>query len=333
MERHVFDLACQMARLGHDTRVVAHETYRGHCPPEACFIPFDWERNRWNPMLWMDLRRLLFSLRPQIVHAHGGKAAYALGWAGWPAGTRVVGSVHGTKSQHRAYRRFHAVVAVSRQMAIAIPQPNVRVIHNGIEPRPAASDGVGKVAAWLDGKPRPIVLAVGRLAPVKGFDILLEAWPESSKGTLVLLGEGPERGRLEAIVRRRGLSCRYLLGHRLDLREWMDQADLMVISSRREGFPYVLIEALQAGLPVVSSAVSGASEILPGEWLVPARSVSEMNRMLAWVLQFDKPELATRQGGLFEYARTTLTLKGMATEMERLYAELLTDRGQEERCR
>ena len=327
MERHVFDLAGRMAAAGHAVHVIAQAAYQVHCPTNVGFVPFNWARHRWSPKLWVDLRRLLTSIKPQIAHTHGGKAAEVLSRAGWPADVKVVGSVHGTKSQHRAYRRFHAVVAVSRQLAEGIHHPNVRVIHNGINSHDADAEGVKRVLEWLQGKPSPLVLAVGRLAHVKGFDILLEAWPEQIEATLALLGEGPERDRLESIVQRRGLRNVHFLGHRVDVREWMDCADLMVMSSRREGFPYVLIEALQAGLPVVSTSVSGVNEILTPAWLVPTDSAADMNAMLSRVLKKNKSEMVALQHESIVYARSALTLGGMAEAMENLYADLLRARG------
>lgn len=328
MERHVFDLAGQMAAAGHVVHVIAEAAYQVHCPTNVSFVPFNWGRHRWNPKLWVDLRRLLSSIKPQIAHTHGGKAAEVLSRAGWPVDVKVVGSVHGTKSRHWAYRRFHAVVAVSRQLAEAINHPNVSVIHNGINPHDADADGAKRIMEWLLGKARPLVLAVGRLAHVKGFDILLEAWPEQIEASLVLLGEGPEHDRLENIIQRRGLRNVYLLGHRADVREWMACADLMVISSRREGFPYVLIEALQAGLPVISTSVSGANEILSPAWLVPTESTVDMHAMLNCVLKKNKSEMAALQYGLIAYARSALTLGGMAEAMENLYLDLLGKRGE-----
>lgn len=328
MERHVFDLAGRMAEAGHTVHVIAQAAYQEKCPADVRFVPFNWGRHRWNPALWLGLRRVLASLNPQIVHTHGGKAAEVLARAGWPLDVKAVGSVHGTKSQHRAYRRFHAVVTVSRQLSEGIHHPNVRVIHNGIAPHAPDAGGVKQVMEWLQEKPRPVVLAVGRLAHVKGFDILLEAWPEGGEATLVLLGDGPERENLEGIVQRRGLKNVYLLGHKTDVREWMACADLMVMSSRREGFPYVLIEALQAGLPVVSTAVSGANEILAPQWLVPTESIAEMSAMLGLVLKKNKSEMAALQHDAVDYACSALTLGGMAKAMERLYADLLGEGGE-----
>lgn len=129
------------------------------------------------------------------------------------------------------------------------------------------------------------VLSVGRLVPVKGFDVLVRAAALASAGasapaTVVILGDGPERPRLEAMARRLKVDLR-LPGfvERQDVPRWMAAADLYVqpsrrlISGRTEGLPVATLEALSIGLPVVASATGGLRELRytsPRLRLVPA---------------------------------------------------------------
>lgn len=123
----------------------------------------------------------------------------------------------------------------------------------------------------------PLIVAAGRLTSQKGFDILLHALAQVIKVApvrLAIFGEGPERAHLERLAKELGIaSWVHMPGFTPYLPAYLRQANLFVLSSRWEGLPTVLIEALAAGLPVVSTdCISGPREILEGgKWgkLVP----------------------------------------------------------------
>jgi glycosyltransferase involved in cell wall biosynthesis len=158
---------------------------------------------------------------------------------------------------------------------------------------PAAIDGslfrplrAGERAALRRGLgcTTPTVLAVGRLVPVKGFDLLVRAagrLPRRRRPSVVLVGDGPERTRLERMAAARGVSLR--LPGALPpaaVAAWMGAADVYaqpsrtLASGRSEGSPLAVREALAAGLPVVACAVGGLAELEPRDGatirLVPA---------------------------------------------------------------
>jgi glycosyltransferase involved in cell wall biosynthesis len=142
------------------------------------------------------------------------------------------------------------------------------------------------------------LLSVGRLVPIKGFDILLRAVARAAslRGfaardlmTVVILGEGPERPRLEDMARRMDIDLRLPgLVDRPEVARWMLAADLYVQPSRRlptgrtEGLPVATLEALQAGLPVIASESGGLGELGGyGVRIVPPENVSALCALVA----------------------------------------------------
>ena len=116
--------------------------------------------------------------------------------------------------------------------------------------------------------PRPLILGMGRLAAQKGFDLLVQAFGRSGLAEagwrLAILGEGPERKVLEGQAITLGLAGSVSLpGYVRDVGSWLRCADMFVLSSRFEGFPNALLEAMQVGVPSISfDCRSGPRELI-----------------------------------------------------------------------
>jgi glycosyltransferase involved in cell wall biosynthesis len=198
-----------------------------------------------------------------------------------------------------AYRAAHAVVAVSGGVAgdlarfARLGRDRIRVIHN-----PVFSDEVEMRAAqepehpWFLRDHPPIVLAVGRLHRQKGFDILIRAFAIARAQVdcrLVILGEGSERDALQRQTEQSGLSYDIdLAGFCANPFALMARAGAFVLSSRWEGFPNALIEAMACGAPVIATdCPSGPNEILYGDAapLVPVDDAEALARALVATLR------------------------------------------------
>lgn len=171
------------------------------------------------------------------------------------------------------YRRADMLIAVSRGVAedlrsLGLPGDRIRVIHNPVDPgrlRSLAEKGPNLPEI----KDTPYVIALGRLTEAKDYLTLLRAYAASKlrhSHRLVIVGEGEQRARLEIAVLELGLVDRVLLPGALDNPFWvLAGAALLVLSSRWEGYPNVLLEALALGVPVVSTDCRhGPRELLDG---------------------------------------------------------------------
>lgn len=213
-------------------------------------------------------------------------------------GARMAGdaSFHRWRRTVRArllYRRAESCVCVSQGVADdllrlrIVPPSKVRVIYNPIVDASLAHRATEPVEhPWIKTGTVPVLLAVGRLIPLKGYDDLLRAFRLLTRelgmsARLVLLGDGPEMGHLQTLACDLGVSEEvHFAGYTLNPYSWMAKASALVLSSRCEGFANVLAEALACGINVVSTdCPSGPREILEdGRWgrLVPVGAVEAL---------------------------------------------------------
>jgi len=171
----------------------------------------------------------------------------------------------------------HAVARdLSRLLRLSVDE--IHVIHNPLNLARIESESRAPLSHdWFsDGAP-PVILGVGSLAPLKDFETLIRAFAIVRQGRacrLVILGEGPDRKRLEAVGRGIGVANHVLMpGFVPNPFAWMRRARVFVSSSVTEGFPNALLQGLALGLPIVSTdSVGGSAELLEnGRWgaLVP----------------------------------------------------------------
>jgi glycosyltransferase involved in cell wall biosynthesis len=240
----------------------------------------------------------LREFRPHIVHAHLVAASVASVVAARAAGQpRVLATFHNITDWEE--KRSHpvrvlgrallhdcgALIAVSEAVREAILRvsPDLAerstVIYNGTDLTPFADVRRGHAAARaLLGYDSGafVVGGVARLDPRKGLDLLLQAAAltlDHLPGLqVVIVGDGPERGRLESLARVLGLEARVrFVGEQRDVRPYLAALDLFAAPSRTEGMGLAIVEALAAGVPVAAARVGGIPEVLQNGtagWLV-----------------------------------------------------------------
>lgn len=282
------------------------------------FVPLRHVRRAINP--WRDLLGLLELVtllrreRPHILHASSSKAGVLGILAAWLAGVPIrIFTVHGwaflashgtIAALYRwAERLVGAVTTVTvcvseRERAAGLAagsceEKTTVVIHNGVDPTAAPP------RQRRDAGP-PRIVTVGRFKAPKDPLTLVRALASLGAASFeaVIVGDGPDRPAVEAELRRLGLGqAAQLAGERDDVLELLADADIFVLSSRSEGLPLSILEAMSVGLPVVASRVGGVAEVVvDGETglLVPPGDPSSLAAAIERLL--GDPALRNRLG-------------------------------------
>ena len=299
--RHVRDLVEAQHASGHQVALICDSTTGG--PFEEQLLDsirpflglglkrFPMRRNIAPSDIAATLRlmREVRSLHPDVLHAHGAKGgAYAriIGTLLRASGTRVarIYSPHGGSLHYdprsRSGRVFFAAerllgratdafVFVSRYEADAYaekvgrPAKPVAIVRNGL--RPEEFEPVAPAADARD------FLFIGELRDLKGTDVFIEAVARIG-ASAVIVGAGPDRQRYEQMVRDLGLSARIAFLDRMPARQAFALARCLVVPSRAESMPYIVLEGVAAGLPMIATRVGGIPEIFgaAANRLVPA---------------------------------------------------------------
>ena len=171
---------------------------------------------------------------------------------------------------------------------------NVTVI-----PNPCA---INSRKSKVESRKTKTVLAVGRLHEQKGFDLLLQAWEPIEKTysdwSLRIVGEGPKRAELEAQIESQDLKRVVLAGATNNVLDEYEAASIFVLSSRYEGLPLALIEAMWSGLPCIAfDCPQGPAELLAENrgWLVPNGDIAELTAQIAYALSHPEEALKRAQ--------------------------------------
>jgi len=263
-----------------------------------------------NPFAAFQILKLAHQGAFDLIHSHGYKGNVLLGFI--PEAIRrtpLICTVHGYTSPRglhkqrlyewldgKALTHLDRVVVVSAAMLAhprlqQVDRGKARVIPNGISPdNPLARALPADVTPNLD--PQAVAFcqqgftigAIGRLSEEKAFDHLIEAVHLLITGgadlRLLILGEGGKRPELEALVARLGLAHKVLMpGYRRAAHNYLPFFDIFTLSSRTEGLPITILEAMFAGIPIVATRVGGIPDViedLVSGLLVPAAEPKQL---------------------------------------------------------
>ncbi|MEO6993693.1 MAG: glycosyltransferase [Lacunisphaera sp.] len=267
-ERYCIDLANRQAEMGFDVHVAGKNS-----SPIAGGLNAGVKFHGISDLFFRrrHLHRLITNLGVDICHAHLGPACKALSKAS-SNGIKVATLHVGYKPHQHA--RLDGVICVNRAQAdrLAAYKGKVRVISNWIPQAPIRISGPRLRAELGLSSDAFLILAIGRLHPSKGMDLLISAFiaVAPARAVLVILGEGPARSKLEKL--KAGDTRIHLLGFQENVHDCLRDADLFISPSREESFGIAILEAMAVGIPIIATAAEGPREFLrdqPAELVQP----------------------------------------------------------------
>ena len=288
--RHILDVANGQADRGHHVGIIADSLTGGERAEAALAeiaprlklgvrrLAIHREPHPADILVWAHFMRLIWRLRPDVLHGHGAKAgAFIRLRARSKRSIRVYtphgGSLHYPLDTLKGafYSRLERTLMNSTdlflfesafarntyQRTIGMPEGLVRCVFNGVTAD--EFDPVVKAADATD------IVYVGEFRHIKGADLLIDAVArlrsDGKPVTLTLAGDGEEIGALKAQIQKLGLSeAVRFIGH-VKARYGFSKGRLLVVPSRGDSMPYVVIEAAAAGIPMVAANVGGIPEI------------------------------------------------------------------------
>lgn len=304
--RHVRDLARGQQQLGHDVGLLCDASTGGATADKllgdaAGFCSLGISRKAISRLPGLGdiagARAAMAVVREKkidIIHGHGAKGGLYARVAGRLLGIASTYTPHGG-SLHYKWASMAGMVFLTSEMILARAGSGFCFVCDF--ERKAFAEKIG-----LAGKPHAMVhnglwpeefvarpfhadatdfLFVGEIRHLKGIDLLLEAMARLSGATLTVVGDGAEQSLFEELSKSLGLSQRVRFVGRKSISDAVQMGRIMVLPSRNESFPYVVLETAAAGLPLIAADVGGISEVVPKQMLFPAENVEQLTHLMA----------------------------------------------------
>ncbi|RYC31774.1 glycosyltransferase family 1 protein [Lichenibacterium minor] len=359
--RHVLDLSREQSRRGHAVGLIVDSTTGGEAADRTLAalepslalglsrVPMRRDPHPADAIVLAHVVKRLAATKPDVVHGHGSKGglfARLPGFIPGSAGGIRAYTPHGGSVNHRPGTAVHraymgverflgrrtdvmlfesAFIGARYRALVGPPRHLARVVHNGIddhefEPVAPAADAADFVY-------------VGELRAAKGIDVLLEALDTTGRTlgrnlSAVLVGSGPDRGVLERLAAELGLGDRVAFPGPMPARRAFALGRTLVVPSRAESLPYVVLEAAAARVPLISTDVGGIPEIF-GRYrdrLIPPDDVARLGGAMAAALAAS-PERRDRDAAdLAAAVRDGFSISAMVDTVLAAYRDALSAR-------
>ena len=308
LERHVEELSFQQSH-NNEVAVVGPSSIKDKF--RSNYIVLNTNQWRHSPFIKWDVKKVLESFNPDIVHTHAFKMTSIV--AGINKNFKHVSTIHGSKKNIHPFLQSDFIFGVSEKSLGNLSLRNSQVLENWVDENRFKNfkRSEGEYALYL-----------GRFEAVKNLQRLIKSW-QNIKEKLLLVGDGKQKKEIISFVRFNGLENIVSIDESSDnVSKILEKAKVLIISSDREGSPKVVYEALYCGVPVLSTDCGNLKDLLPSS-CVSKIDDSDFKKLLSrWSKNFSL--LKNEQRDVFTKIKNENTLKVKAQEVLEIYKSLLS---------
>ena len=308
LERHVEELSFQQSH-NNEVAVVGPSNLKDKF--RSNYLVLNTNQWRHSPFIKWDVKKILESFNPDIVHTHAFKMTSIV--AGVNKNFKHVSTIHGSKKNIHPFLQSDFIFGVSEKSLGNLSLRNSQVLENWVDENRFKNfkKSEGEYALYL-----------GRFEAVKNLQRLIKSW-QNIKEKLLLVGDGKQKKEIISFVRFNGLENIVSIDESSDnVSKILEKAKVLIISSDREGSPKVVYEALYCGVPVLSTDCGNLKDLLPSS-CVSKIDDSDFKKLLSrWSKDFSL--LKNEQRDVFTKIKNENTLKVKAQEVLEIYKSLLS---------
>lgn len=341
--RHVRDLARGQKALGHDVGIICDSTTGGdyatkllrdlesECSLGVARRPISRMPGLGDLAGAKAVTEIARMWTPDVLHGHGAKGGVYARLAGKRLGIRSFYTPHGGSLHHPASKPMQ-IIYNSTEKYLRDIGTGLCFVCNYERDRFDRMIGLNKAAhvvayngLWDDefipAIPAPDAtdfLFVGEMRDYKGVDILLEALSKLPGATITLVGDGPAMDEYKALAEKLGIAKNAHFMGRMPMQDAVKRGRIMVLPSRFESFPYVVLETAAASLPMITTAVGGIPEVVPKSLLCDPLTADTLARRMSALLA--DPAQMKRDGDHYAaHIHKTCTAMGMTRKITDFY--------------
>jgi len=322
LEKHTIELSKALKNRGIDVTVIAHKKFKDDFG-NIKFIEADLTKGRHNVFILWKLYTILKQENFDIIHTQANKATNMIITLKPFLKAKIVSTLHNYKKNLNSFVKADAVITVSDRIGEKLSSNNKLTVYNGIQIE--NDHEIDLYKKFNIPKDKFIICSVGRLVEAKGFDLLIKSMQYMDKNIyLLLIGDGQDKDKLKNLSQKLNIKNRITFVGNIEnklTKSIIKSSDLLVISSRREGFSYVFAESLLLDTPIVSTDVADIKKFITNKYISAFDSKLFAEKVNDFKMNYNQNISEYQE--IFNRAKNTFTLEKMTEQTINIYKKVI----------